>query len=119
MVDVFMQVTPGGNSLYICNPDSLVEIFKRRSDPPRPLHLFEFLNVFGPNLSTVEGQQWKKQRKVRATCFNENNNQLVWLETIAQAADMVRYWASKPEIRSTTDDTRTLSLRALSRAGSG
>ncbi|KAH7329695.1 cytochrome P450 [Stachybotrys elegans] len=114
-----MHVTPGGNSLYICNPDSLMEIFKRRSDFPRPLQLFELLNVFGPNLSTVEGHQWKKQRKLTGSCFNEQNNQLVWLETISQAEDMIRYWSSRPEIRSTADDTRTLSLHVLSRAGFG
>ncbi|KAK2593318.1 hypothetical protein QQS21_008961 [Conoideocrella luteorostrata] len=119
MGDVFMHVTPGGNSLHICNPDSLIEIFKRRSDFPRPLQIFELLNVFGPNLSTVEGHQWKKQRKMTATCFNERNNQLVWLETISQAADMIRYWSSKTEVRSTAEDTRTLSLHVLSRAGFG
>ena len=32
---------------------------------------------------------------------------------------MVRYWASKPKVRSTADDSRTLSLNVLSRAGFG
>lgn len=44
MGDVYMQVTPGGNSLYICNPDALLEIFKRRGDFPRPLQLFGTLS---------------------------------------------------------------------------
>jgi hypothetical protein len=39
MGDVWMHVTPGENTLYICNPDSVVEIFKRKSDFPRPLQL--------------------------------------------------------------------------------
>lgn len=46
MGDVFVQVTPGGNSLYICNADSLMEIFKRRSDFPRPLQLFGSFCVY-------------------------------------------------------------------------
>lgn len=38
---------------------------------------------------------------------------------MSQARDMIRYWASEPTIRSTADDTRTLSLHVLSRAGFG
>lgn len=40
MGDVYMHVTPGKNWLYVCNPDSLLEIFRRRADFPRPLKLF-------------------------------------------------------------------------------
>ncbi len=67
----------------------------------------------------VDGHQWKKQRKITATCFNEQNNAIVWTESVTLARDMVRYWASRPTVRSTADDTRTLSLHVLSRAGFG
>ncbi|KAI1760082.1 hypothetical protein GGR53DRAFT_104607 [Hypoxylon sp. FL1150] len=40
MGDVYMLVTPVRNWLYLCNPDSLMEIFRRRSDFPRPLELY-------------------------------------------------------------------------------
>ena len=40
MGDVYMQVTPGKNWLYICNPVTLMDIFRRRSDFPRPLEIF-------------------------------------------------------------------------------
>lgn len=40
MGDVYMQVTPGKNWLYICNPDTLMDIFRRRSDFSRPLELY-------------------------------------------------------------------------------
>ena len=40
MGDVYMQVTPGKNWLYICDPATLMDIFRRRSDFPRPLELF-------------------------------------------------------------------------------
>jgi cytochrome P450 len=81
--------------------------------------MLEMLNVFGPNLGTTEGQQWQRHRKVTATCFNENNNELVWSESIRQATGMLRYWLSKPSINSIGDDTRTLSLHVMSSAGFG
>ncbi|KAI0533327.1 cytochrome P450 [Xylaria digitata] len=119
MGDVYMQVTPGKNWLYLCNPESLLDVFRRRSSFPRPLEIYELLNIFGPNLSTVEGHQWKKQRKITASCFNESTNEVVWTESLTLAADMIRSWSSKSSVRTTADDVRTLSLHVLSKAGFG
>ncbi|KAI8634022.1 cytochrome P450 [Xylariaceae sp. FL1651] len=119
MGDVYLQVTPGKNWLYVCNPEALLDIFRRRSDFPRPLEIYQLLGIFGPNLSTVEGHSWKKQRKITASCFVEPTHQVVWTETLALAHDMVCYWASKSSIRSTAEDVRTLSLHVLSKAGFG
>ncbi|KFA80781.1 hypothetical protein S40288_10337 [Stachybotrys chartarum IBT 40288] len=119
MGEAFVLVTPGRNWIYLSNPDTLLDVFKRRTDFPRCLELTEILNVFGPNMSTVDGQQWKMQRKMTATCFNEQNNEIVWSESLYLAKDMLRYWTSKPSITTTSDDTRTLSLHVLSRAGFG
>ncbi|KAI1130116.1 cytochrome P450 [Nemania abortiva] len=119
MGDVYMQVTPGKNWLYLCDPDSLIDVFRRRTDFPRPLEIYELLNIFGPNLSTVEGNQWKKQRKITASCFNESTNEVVWAESISLAVDMLLYWSSKKSVSTTADDVRTLSLHVLSKAGFG
>lgn len=40
MGDAYVQVTPGRNWLYLCNSESLLEVFRRRSDFPRPLELY-------------------------------------------------------------------------------
>ncbi|KAI1214484.1 cytochrome P450 [Annulohypoxylon truncatum] len=117
--DAFIVVTPGRNWLYIANPDTIVEVFRRRTDFPRCLELTEILNVFGPNMSTVDGLQWKKQRKMTATCFNEQNNEIVWSETLGLANDMINYWSSKALLKTVAHDTRTLSLHVLSKAGFG
>ncbi|KAI0179283.1 cytochrome P450 [Hypoxylon sp. FL1284] len=119
MGDVFIQVTPGRNWLYVCNPESLLEIFRRRGDFRRPLDIFEPLNIFGPNLYTVDGEQWKRQRKIASTCFDEQINEVVWGESVSLATDMLRYWTSKDSVSSVAEDTRTFSLHVLARAGFG
>ncbi|KAK8139321.1 hypothetical protein PG984_002701 [Apiospora sp. TS-2023a] len=119
MGPAWMHVTPGRNWLYVCEPDTLVDIFRRRTDFPRPLELFAMLDVFGDNLATVDGDQWKKHRKIASSCFNESVNATVWSESLSQADDMMRYWTSRPAISSSADDLRTLSLHVLSRAGFG
>jgi len=71
----------------------------------------EMVNIFGQNLSKVrltcqfimfekltdcgqtDGQQWQRHRKVTAICFNEQNNELVWSESLIQAQVMLRVLA--------------------------
>ncbi|CAD6574401.1 MAG: hypothetical protein ASARMPRED_006689 [Alectoria sarmentosa] len=117
--DAFVFVTPGKNWLQLCNAEALADVFQRRDDFVRPIEMLDMLNVFGPNLGTTEGQQWQRHRKVTAACFNEQNNVLVWSESVRQATEMLEYWSSKPAISSVADDVRTLSLHVLSSAGFG
>ncbi|KAI1163350.1 cytochrome P450 [Nemania serpens] len=119
MGDAYVQVTPGRNWLYLCSPESLLEVFRRRSDFPRPLELYDLLNIFGSNLATVDGQQWKKQRKITASCFNDSTSEVVWAESLALATDMLKFWSSKDAVGSTADDVGTLSLHVLSKVGFG
>ncbi|KAI0200589.1 cytochrome P450 [Astrocystis sublimbata] len=119
MGDIWVLVTPLKNWVYISDPDALMSVFRRGTDFPRPVFVNEILNGFGPNISTAEGQSWKRQRKIATRCFNEQNNEVVWAESITLASDMLRYWTSKPTITTAADDLRTLSLHVLSRAGFG
>ncbi|KAF3020109.1 hypothetical protein E8E14_005679 [Neopestalotiopsis sp. 37M] len=96
-----------------------MEITRRRDDFPRCVELTQVLDVFGPSVGSVEGQKWVSQRKLMASCFNEQYNETVWSESISQAKDMIRYWASRPSVRSTANDLRSLSLGVLSKAGFG
>ncbi|CAJ2511938.1 Uu.00g075630.m01.CDS01 [Anthostomella pinea] len=117
--DIWVLVTPFKNWVYINDPDPLMAVFRRGADFPRPVFVSEVLNVFGPNIATAEGQRWKTQRRIATRCFNEQNNEIVWSETINLATDMLRYWTTKTSIRSAAQDLRTLSLHVLSRAGFG
>ncbi|KAI1401991.1 putative cytochrome P450 [Hypoxylon fuscum] len=117
--DVFMLVTPGRNWLYLGHPDIVMDVVRRRDDFPRCVELTQVLDVFGPNVGSVEGQRWVTQRKLMASCFNEQYNETVWSESISQANDMIQYWTSRPSIRSIANDLRTLSLDVLCKAGFG
>ncbi|KUI70320.1 Cytochrome P450 4X1 [Cytospora mali] len=119
MGDAFIMVTPWRNWLYVANPEIIMEIFRRRSDFPQCIELTEILNVFGRNLGTVEGQQWKIQRKMIASCFNEQNYEIVWSESLSLARDMLQYWSKRSSITTSADDLRTLSLHVLTGAGFG
>ncbi|KAK4117916.1 putative cytochrome P450 [Canariomyces notabilis] len=119
MGDAFIIVTPARIWFYLSCPDALMDCFRRRTDFPRCVEMTEILNAFGKNLSTVEGQQWKTQRKMIATCFNEQNHEVVWSESLSLARDMLAYWSRQPSVTTSAEDLRTFSLHVLSGAGFG
>lgn len=58
-------------------------------------------------------------RKLMGSCFIDQNFEIAWKESIAQATDMGRYWSSRKSVETVAHDTRTLSLNVMSRAGFG
>lgn len=67
----------------------------------------------------VEDQAWLRHRRVTAPPFNENNNSLVWIESLSQARQMVKYWEAKKTVTTLAQDAKTFSLHVLSSAGFG
>ncbi|KAH8882995.1 cytochrome P450 [Thozetella sp. PMI_491] len=119
MGDAFIMVTPGYLWVYINDPDTVTDCLRRKSDFKHPVMMTEMLNIFGPNLSAVEDQEWKLHRKITASCFNDQTNRIVWSEAVSLAVDMSRYWLSRASVSSLADDARTLSLHIMTRAGFG
>ncbi|KAF1957293.1 cytochrome P450 [Byssothecium circinans] len=80
-----------------------------------------FLDVFGPNIATTNGKDWQRQRKVTAASFNEQNNVLVWTESLRQGKQMLEYWVSAGRTGTTSlaHDVRTLTLNVLAHAAFG
>ena len=102
----------------------ITQITQRRNDFPKALEVYAILNVYGRNVVTTEGQEWRHQRKIASPQFNETNNRLVWKETLSQAQDMINSWFELDKDRSITirtvaEDAMRLSLHVISRAGFG
>ncbi|KUI71949.1 Cytochrome P450 4ae1 [Cytospora mali] len=119
MGDAYVLVSPGNIWLYVADPDTVVDIQRRGNEFPRDVSVTAILDVFGPNISTAQGAQWLKHRRITASSFNDQNNVIVWSECVAVAHDILRYWTSKPAVQTAADDLRTLSLHVMSRAGFG
>jgi cytochrome P450 len=116
--DAFMVVSPGGNWLYVANPDAAWDMMKRPADFVRNTEQLAVLNVYGKNLSTTDGAEWQKHRKVTSTTFTEKNNELVWTSSLSQAKGMLEYWTQRaPQpVRTVAEDTKTFTLNVLAAA---
>ena len=56
-----------------------------RSRYPKPVHKYDVLKVFGPNIVASEGEQWKKYRKISASAFSEVS--IYWKKPIPMLID--------------------------------
>lgn len=118
--DTYILCSPSRNWLYLGSPDAITTMMRRPNDFPHDSELTAMLDVFGPNISTAQGADWKKMRKLVSSCFSDANFEPVWRESVAQAVAMGKYWSScQPFVDSTAHDTRTLSINVMSKAGFG
>ncbi|KAK6517718.1 hypothetical protein TWF506_004900 [Arthrobotrys conoides] len=122
--DVFMTVSPVNCHIYIADREVITQITARRDDFPKPAWMYRTVNMFGRNVVTTEGSEWKFHRKVTSPSFGEKNNALVFRETIRQGGMMLRKWTGESgnagiTIKDVLEDTMRLSLHVISGAGFG
>ncbi|KAF3934817.1 hypothetical protein ABW19_dt0200219 [Dactylella cylindrospora] len=122
--ETFMTVTPTNLTVYIADREVVSQVSTRRDDFPKPAWMYRTVNMFGRNVVTTEGAEWKFHRKVTSPSFGEKNNSLVFDETIRQGKQMLRKWTGTDgkgnfTIREVLGDTMRLSLHVISAAGFG
>jgi hypothetical protein len=113
--DSYVLVAPAGLMILTCAPDAIDEILHRRDAFPRPVELFRAIGRYGNNLACSEGAQWRRMRRPVSRAFGDRNNREVWLETLYQAARMVRSWTPGQSIPLNAD-TRRMSQNVISKA---
>lgn len=134
--DTFLIVSPESNILCTAEAEVINQITTRRNDFPKPIAMYKSLDIYGKNVVTVEGAEWRRHRKVTAPQFNEKSNSVVWKESIFQAEEMAKSWrmGDSPKanghangkssslghlVSELSKDTMRLSLHVISRAGFG
>ena len=116
--DVFLLAHPGGLQLCVADASVIYDILQRRTDFRRNMEEMAVLNVYGKNLSTTDDQEWQRHRKMTGVTFTEKNNELVWTQSLEQAKGMLTYWTERCQkpVRSTSEDTKILTLNVLAAA---
>lgn len=124
MGEAFIVVSPGMLVLYTASAEAIHQVTSKREAFPKPTDLYKLLSMYGENVVTTEGAEWRAHRKVTSTSFNEKNAALVFHETITQTDGLLKQWLG-PEgkgnttIKTVEDDTMTLMLHIIGYAGFG
>lgn len=114
----------GQISMHTADPHVISQITQRKNDFWKPIRLYRILDIFGKNVLSVEGQVWRRHRKVVGPPFTERNNHLVWSESLYSAQKMLESLLRSD--RQTTDTVQDLeplfgrlALSVISKAGYG
>ncbi|CAE7223671.1 unnamed protein product, partial [Rhizoctonia solani] len=84
--------------------------------------LYKVLRDFGSNLLVVEGEEWRRQRRIAAPAFSDRNNRLVWDTTKRFVDKATDSWElKKPTIIHDVrkDFTSPISLCIIAKAAFG
>jgi hypothetical protein len=90
--DTFLVVNPETTFLVTADAAVINQITTRKNDFPKPVDMYDGIKIYGENVVTSEGRDWRRHRRITAPPFGEKNNRVVWQETLFQAGEMVRHW---------------------------
>ncbi|KAA8576990.1 hypothetical protein EYC84_007014 [Monilinia fructicola] len=108
----------------------------RKNDFVKPVKNYRVMDVFGRNILTTEGEEWRRHKRIVGKSFGERSMGLVWEESLRQAEGMVGVWGRRmrkirneggrksledEELRvdDAGSDTAILSLHVICAAGFG
>jgi cytochrome P450 len=91
--DVFLVASPSIIHCFVADAEAMTQITTRRNDFPKPLEMYRALDIFGKNVVTTEGADWRMHRKLAAPSFGEKNNELVFTESLHHAKSLLGLWA--------------------------
>ncbi|KAJ3412270.1 hypothetical protein HDV05_001029 [Chytridiales sp. JEL 0842] len=125
-LDTLAFVGPSETVVHVANPDLCREIMVNRwTEFPKPTHLYYNIDMFGKNVVTLEGKDWRRHRKIASPQFSERNNHLVHEETVRVVEDMFQAWSKQPAlpdggvVADVTRDMMHLALSVISAASFG
>lgn len=90
--DVILVPSPNVIHAFVADADVITQITTRRNDFPKPLEMYTSLDIYGKNLVSTEGADWRTHRRLVAPSFGEKNNQLVFTESLYHAQALLSLW---------------------------
>ncbi|KFY88457.1 hypothetical protein V500_06345 [Pseudogymnoascus sp. VKM F-4518 (FW-2643)] len=94
LAPVFLVVSPYGMYISSRSAEFNSAITARKSDFLKPVHLYHVVEVYGKNMLSSEGEEWKRHRRIVGPSFNEKSNALVFEESVRQARGLLNYLAT-------------------------
>lgn len=92
----------------------------------KPIEIYTIVDIFGSNILTTEGEEWKRHRKIVAPAFSEKSNALVWKKTLRQTEGILDVWSKldrngsgSMKVKDTAPYTATMALHVICAAGFG
>lgn len=113
--DTFIVVSAGGNILWTCDPETIIQFSKRSHDFLKPVEMMGMLNMYGPTVTATEGDESRRYRKIAAPSFNDRTHGSTWTESLGQATALLKRWDDmQAPILQLNEDVARLTLQVIS-----
>ncbi|KAG8682517.1 hypothetical protein FRC11_014771 [Ceratobasidium sp. 423] len=115
-------VFPVTSACYVSDLDALKQILASRSAFKKHPYDYRMLTIFGKNLLSAEGDEWRRQRRIVAPVFSEKNNRLVQSSAKGFVDQMINEWGYETPTRIQdvdNDITMQITLCVIAKAGFG
>lgn len=109
------MVSAGGNILWTCDPEAILQFSKRNHDFVKPVEMMGMLNMYGPTVTATEGEESRRYRKIAAPSFNDRTHGSTWTESVGQTVALLKRWDSvQAPIMQLNEDVARLTLQVIS-----
>jgi cytochrome P450 len=110
--------------VYTSSAEAIHQIMSKRDAFPKPTEAYNILEMYGKNVLTTEGAEWRMHRRITAASFNERNAALVFAESIDQTQGLITQWLGADgkgdkTIKTIEHDTMSLMLHIIGYVGFG
>lgn len=113
--DNVIVVSPGGNVLWTCDPESIQQFSKRSHDFVKPVEMMGMLNLYGPTITATEGEESRMYRKTAAPSFNDRTHGSAWTESLKRSLSMLQGWKEmNSPIEQLNEHVARLTLQVIS-----
>ncbi|CAE7112614.1 unnamed protein product [Rhizoctonia solani] len=115
-------VFPTTAAYYVSDPDALKQIFASRGAFKKHSYDYRLVTIFGENLLSSEGEEWRRQRRIVAPVFSDKNNRLVQSSAKGFVDQMTERWDHEAPtyIQDVDSDiTMQITLCIIAKAGFG
>lgn len=86
--ETFVLVSPARNQIMTAYPPAVDRIYRDKNFVvPSPFK--DFFQTFGLHLSSTNGVEWQRHRKVTAQAFMESNNNYMWEKSIEGTVELL------------------------------
>jgi cytochrome P450 len=77
-----VRISAAQQLFWFADPEAIKLVASDRHTFQKDIVSYEMINIYGGNVVSVEGSNWKRHRSVAMSAFNEANVALIWSETL-------------------------------------
>ena len=84
-----MLSSPSGNMLWTSDPEVINQVAGQGTKFVKPVEHFGFFDIYGPNMQTSVGDDWRSHRKIVAPAIGPHSNAAMWQAALHESKKLI------------------------------